>query len=375
MKKFILKYLLLSFSVFLILPACVKDMEIDIQDTNSEVVVTCLFNPEDKWKLTLSETKNIQENDDIFIEDANVEIIAETGEIIALSYTGKKGVYKSDDYPEMGKTYNLKINIPDHNEITAQSTVPDFIKATVPDFEIKWVKYLYPNDLMDYDVFPLQVNFGETIQDARFLFRARTFNPCEGYNRYMLTMDTLEKLKKAGLPENAYSELAKLVDQWIVDQYTYDHILFDLVFFEDFNLKQKLSHLLYQDLKQKTVSTREYEAFHPAACFEDDNWLNNISYDVFTVIGKGQNINQADLLYADTNLKYSMENNQKDNKEFWLEIIRGDSDYIEYYRTYILQVSQRINPYSEPVMVHSNINNATGIFAGYNRQMIHLFNY
>jgi hypothetical protein len=132
---------------------------------------------------------------------------------------------------------------------------------------------------------------------------------------------------------------------------------------------------LYQDLKQKTVSTREYEAFHPAACFEDDNWLNNISYDVFTVIGKGQNINQADLLYADTNLKYSMENNQKDNKEFWLEIIRGDSDYIEYYRTYILQVSQRINPYSEPVMVHSNINNATGIFAGYNRQMIHLFNY
>ena len=61
--------------------------------------------------------------------------------------------------------------------------------------------------------------------------------------------------------------------------------------------------------------------------------------------------------------------------EFWLEIIRGDTDYIEYYRTYILQVSQRINPYSEPVMVYSNINNATGIFAGYNRQMIHLFNY
>ena len=70
-----------------------------------------------------------------------------------------------------------------------------------------------------------------------------------------------------------------------------------------------------------------------------------------------------------------MEQNHSRDEEFWLEAIQASKDYIEYYRTYILQVSQRINPFSEPVIVHSNIKNATGIFAGYNRQMILLFTY
>ncbi len=373
MKKFIFKYLLVSFSVFFTFPACVKDMEIDVPETTKEVVVTCLFNPQDKWELTLSETKNIQESDDIYIEDANVEITSETGEIIVLDYTGQKGVYKSDDYPEMGKTYTLKVNIQGHKEISAESTVPNFVKATVPDFEIKWVKYLYPNNLMDYDVFPLQVNFGETVQDARFLFRSYYFDPSEGYKRYMLTMESLDKLKKAGLPENAYTESVTLVDQWLVNQWAFDHILYDFVV--DFDLKNRLSHLLHQELKQKTVSAREYEAFGRSVCFGNDFWLNNVSYDVITVIGEGQNINQADLLYSEMNLKYNMDKNSPMGWEFWLEAVQGSKDYIDYYRSYILQVSQRINPYSEPVMVQSNLNNATGIFAGFNRQMILLFIY
>ena len=373
MKKFILKYLLLSFSVFLIIPACIKDMEIDVPETNKEVIVSCLFNPLDKWELTLSETKNILENDDIFIEGANVEIIAENGEIITLDYSGDKGVYKSDDYPEMGKSYALKINIPGHKEITAKGTVPDFVKATVPDFEIKWVKYLYPNDLKDYDVFPLQVNFGDILQDARYLFRAHTFNPREGYNRYILTTSSLKKLSEQGLPSHVYDVLLKIVDEWRINSFDFYSPVFNLI--DDYQIQSKFSSLLGSELKEKTVNVRAKEAFVSSQCFEDDNWLNNISYDTHTVIGEGQNISKAHLLYADSNLKYSMENNKKKNMEFWLEIIRGDSDYIEYYRTYILQVSQRINPYSEPVMVYSNINNATGIFAGYNRQMIHLFTY
>ena len=113
MMKSVFKYLLVSFSVVLALPSCVKDMEIDVPGINREVVVSCLFNPQDKWELTLSETKNIQENEDIFIEDAIVEITSGTGEIITLNYSGEKGVYKSDDYPGMGKTYTLKVNIRD----------------------------------------------------------------------------------------------------------------------------------------------------------------------------------------------------------------------------------------------------------------------
>lgn len=348
-------------------------MEIDVPNTKREVVVTCLFNPQDTWELTLSETKFLDEDEDIFIEDANVEIIAETGEIIVLNYSGDRGIYRSGDHPKMGKSYTLKVNIPGHSEISAESTVPDFVKASVPDFEIKWVKYLYPNNLMDYDVFPLQVDFGETVHNARFLFRSYYFDPNVGYKRYMLTTQSLEKLKLAGLPENVYRESIKLVDQWLVNLWTFTHILYDFV--DEYNLRAKLVHLLHQELKQKTVSEREYEAFGRSVCFGNDFWLNNVSYDVMTTIGEAENVTQAKLLYANANLKYSMEHNNSLNQEFWLEALQASKDYIEYYRTYILQVSQRINPYSEPVMVHTNIKNATGIFAGYNRQMVFLFTY
>jgi len=373
MKQVIVKYSFILFTVFLTLTACVKDMEIDIPDTHREIVVACLFNPQDKWELTLSETKLLVEDEDIFIDDASVEITSETGENITLTYSGENGLYISDEYPESGRNYTLKVNIPGHKVITAKSKVPNFVKATVPDFEIKWIKYLYPNNLMDYDAFPLEVNFGETIQEARFLFRAQNFDPRYGYNRYMLTSESLEKLEQEGLPGNASKELLRFVDQWQISQREFDKILFDFV--GDFNLRQRLLSLLHKEIKQKSVPTRENEAFRSTVCFGNDFWLNNISYDVTTVIGEGENIGSANLLYANANLKYSMENSQKRNVEFWLEITQGSKDYIDYYRSYILQVSQRINPYSEPVIVHTNLKNATGIFAGYNRQMVLLFTY
>lgn len=373
MKKLITKYILISLALILTLSACVKDMEINIHDTSRAVVVTCLFNPQENWELTISETKTLHEDEDIYIDGALVEITSETGEQFTLNYTGEKGIYKNNNYPEMGKTYTLTISIPGHDEITAQSTVPVFVNATVPGFEIKWVKYLYPNNLMDYDVFPLKVNFDENINDARFMFRALTFNPQEGYKRYMLTVESLTKLQKIGLPEDAYNELYKLVDKWRVSMGDFTKVIIYNV--DDIQLRSILYTQVQQELKQKTASTREKEAFNHAVCFQDDAWLYNISYDMFTVIGESKDINQAALLYASANLKYHMDRDRPWGWEFWLEVTRGSNEYIEYYRTYILQVSQRINPYSEPVMVHSNITNATGIFAGYNRQMIHLFTY
>lgn len=373
MKKTIFKYLLISLVIVLTLPACVKEMEIDVQNANREVVVTCLFNPKDHWKLTLSKTKTLHENNDLYIEDAVVEISSGSGERFLLDYAGKRGKYISDKKPKEGESYTLKVNIPEREEITAQGMVPKIVKATVSDFEIKWVKYLYPNDLMDYDVFPLTVNFENSINDAKFLFRAYSFNPDEGYKRYMLTMASLKKLEEEGLPSNVYEKLLELVDQWRISSFDYIECVLNLI--EDYEISSRYSYLLQEKIKQKTISNREYEAFLKGACFEDDSWLNNISYDVITVLGEGQDITKADLLYADSNLKYSMDNNRERNEEYWLEVVRGDSDYLEYYRTYILQVSQRINPYSEPVMVHSNITNATGIFAGFNRQMIYLFKY
>ena len=368
----ILKYFLISLSLLFALSACIKDMEIDIQDINNEIVVSCLFNPNHNWELSLAKTKTINENEDRYIENASVEISSESGETFRLNYSGEMGKYMYNKRPVAGETYHLKINVPGHDVITGQSMVPNFVQASVPDVEIKWIKYLYPNNLLDYDVFPITVRFKETIKDARFMFRARTFDKLEGYKRYMLTSESLAKLKAEGLPDFYVAKLGKMADKWYLSKWDFTIVLYHE---KDYEMSAYFYARLQQEAKEKTVTEREEIAFRPGICFENDTWLSNISYDVHTVFGKGQNIDQAALLYAEANLKHRMEQGNPSNLEFWLEVTHGSEDYIDYYQSYILQVSQRINPYSEPVMVHSNIKNATGIFAGYSRQMIHLFTY
>ena len=66
----------------------------------------------------------------------------------------------------------------------------------------------------------------------------------------------------------------------------------------------------------------------------------------------------------------------KTNKiENWLEVTSMNKDYYKYQESYIRQAFQAANPYVDVVQVYSNISNGVGIFAGYNRQMIHFFDY
>jgi len=53
------------------------------------------------------------------------------------------------------------------------------------------------------------------------------------------------------------------------------------------------------------------------------------------------------------------------DSDFYIEIMCGSENFISYMETAILQLAYAINPFAEPVKVHSNIQNGTGIFAGY----------
>ena len=234
---------------------------------------------------------------------------------------------------------------------------------------------MFPNDLLDRDVFPITINFEKQLINAPVVFRALLFNPNYGYKRYLLSSSALQKLEQIGIPAIAARRLEKLTDKWQMSTE---------VFLDCFKgtgtIDKELNYynLLAPELKERTVTTREYDAFYSTECFANNEWLNNISIDTRTIFGIGEFVEKADLFYADPNLKYLMESgnyNSNDKREYWVEVAQCSLDYYEYYRTYILQVSQRINPYSEPVIVYSNIKNGVGIFAGFNRQMLHVLTY
>jgi hypothetical protein len=345
-------------------------MEIDMLQTNEKLVVNCLFNSNKDWELLLSRTKRLDEKNVDFIENATVEIFAEGEETIQLNHD-KNGIYRANSKPQVGKTYTLKVNVEGYEELSAQGTIPPTIQAEIEDFEINWLKYLFPNDLLDYDVFPLTVNFEKTVEQAHFFFRAHSFIPEFGYNRYMLASSSLEKMEAEGLPQEVAKQLEEIADVWQVNSYMFTDCLTPIAARPDYI---NYYNMIENSLKKKKVSNREYEAFQHSECFADDAWLNNISEDTYTVFGEGGNARSAQLLYSESNLFYEMQSGHNLTKEYWLEVSQVDPNYFEYYKAYILQINQRGNPYSGPVKAYTNITNGVGIFAGFNRQMIHLFN-
>jgi len=69
-------------------------------------------------------------------------------------------------------------------------------------------------------------------------------------------------------------------------------------------------------------------------------------------------------------------NDQTDYKEeYWLDVTGMSEDYYKYQKTYIKQVENKNNPFASVIEVYTNIENGVGIFAGYNRQMIHFKDY
>ena len=353
--------------------SCTRDMDVHIKNVEKKIVVQGLFSDEEGWDIVLLTTKDMTQNIDTYVKNATVEIASGTDPIIRLHYT-KFGHYQSEQKPVAGKAYTLKIDTPGYDEISAQSSIPVPVKAKVEDFKINWLTYMYPNDLLDYDVFPLTVRFEKPVPDANIIFRAEIFNPESGYNRYLLPSSAVKELEQQGIPPLAATRLRQVADQWQISRDVFEKCFNGT---EAYTEITNHYNMLREKLRKKTVKQREYAAFEPTMCFADDNWISNISYDTYSVFGQGQQVEKASLFYADPNLKYDMQYNSrpKPGKEYWLEVTQGNADYYEYYRTYILQISQRLNPYSGPVEVYSNIKNGVGIFAGYHRQMIHILTY
>jgi hypothetical protein len=355
-----------------LLQSCTKEMEIDVKNAEKKIVVQCLFSDEESWDVIILTTKGLIDDSDKYIDNATVEIRSGSTSIF-LDSEGD-GHYESSQKPVPGEIYELRVNVPGYEEVRAQSSIPVSVEALAKDFEINWLTYMYPNDLTDYDAFPVTILFEKPIQNANIIFRAKLFNPQYGYKRYLLSSQSLKKLEGQGIPAVSVTRLEKIVDKWQTDTE---------IFSDCFNgtgtMAEELNYYnwLRKELQEKTVKQREYDAFYSTECFANDEWLSNISYDTRNVFGQKQSVQQAGLLYADPNLKYYMEEHYSgsDKREYWVEVVQASPEYYEYYRTYILQVSQRMNPYSEPVEVYTNVRNGVGVFAGYQRQMIHLLTY
>lgn len=141
-KKIILLYLSAC-----CLSSCIKDVGINIPKQSPKLVVNCLFNPENNWKvfvgsaMPLTDTATISaiSNADITLNGDNVPV--------DLRYSDS-GYYLSNLKPKAGVKYTITVSVPGFDPIEATDSIPAGLSVT--SYKLDTIPVLItPSDIFD----------------------------------------------------------------------------------------------------------------------------------------------------------------------------------------------------------------------------------
>ncbi len=358
-------YLLIVF----IFVSCVKDLELPTEKPDQTIVVNCLFSEDSNWKVSLTRIRSFADQSETFVDDARVFIVPENNDTIHLTHL-KDGIYTVDEKPASGVQYQLVIDAGNSGKITATSSIP--VKPVISDIRPSTQSAIYFSNanLTDYTVLPLSFRISGNDQANFVRFRLYNFDTDWGYKRYMVTKETISALREKKFPEDYLSELEKLIG---VSMSTYQY----------WTIRRELSHKyeppyigidITPYLKEIKVKTRYADAFQAGYLFSNSNWLSNVSKDIWNVLGEYSGTQESSLFVSDVAV-LNKGNKTNYKEEYWLETVAMSEAYYNYQKSYIKQLVNKENPFASVVEVYSNIENGVGIFAGYNRQMIHFKDY
>lgn len=155
-----MKYLsLLSLiCITLFYTSCEEDFVLTKKEFSPQLVINSVFKPGHKWVVHVSTSRDILNHESHIknIDNANVIIIEKSSQYkIYLKYKGD-GIYSSDYYPpQLGKTYELVVEVPGYKTVKAQSIAPkkanivNIIKDVV-DEKVSKVNFEVKNDSNQY---------------------------------------------------------------------------------------------------------------------------------------------------------------------------------------------------------------------------------
>lgn len=357
----------------LILSSCTKDLNLPFEKPDQTMVVNCLFSESESWKVTLTRIKSFSDPSDSYVDDARVAIVPENKDTIHLTYS-KNGIYLSEEMPASGIHYQLVINEDKREKITAKSSIP--VEPVISEINPSTQKTIYFSNanLSDYPVLPLNFKISADVQTNFVRFKLYTFNTKWGYTRYMVTKAIISELREEKYPEDFISELEKLIGVSMNLEQSRSLVReigekYGLAFNGVIGIGMAISKL-----KEIKVTTRYDDAFQSGLLFSNNAWSNNVSKDIFNVLGEFSGTIETNLFVS--YIPVLNKNTQTDYKEeYWLQVVSMSEDYYKYQKSFIKQVVNQSNPFASVIEVYSNIQNGVGIFAGYNRQMIHFKDY
>lgn len=121
--------------ILAIISSCQESIDPSTLEFEKKMVLHCLFNPGETWRLKLETSWNIVDPDDssAFIEGAEIILMdANDRSLGPFNYRGN-GIYEiPNEYPDLGMSYRIEIQHPDYPSLFAESQVPELFE--IEDF-------------------------------------------------------------------------------------------------------------------------------------------------------------------------------------------------------------------------------------------------
>jgi hypothetical protein len=328
MKKIIkLSILFLLTNLFF---SCDKNLEISVQEYDPKLVVNCFFNPDENWTVHVSQSLALLDTNIIIgydglpnvidpITNANVLIYEENNKIDSLHFVWSDTMYNLGYYisysqkPEVSKNYTIKVTAPGFKNIYAEDNVPE---------------YAFINSVSIVD----SINITDT-----------TFTGYLNNWYYNLEIDIHDEPQI----ENYY------------------HI-----------------GITYNQSEDSILNYEPFGSTDPVILAD----AAEVSIYGSRIVARGQYVNEgefagfgaifSDRLFKDRDytmkIKYIFCDEYKDIDKFTVRLTALSESFYKY----LLNISQKINaeieqnPFAEPIIIYTNVNNGAGIFAGYSTAKI-----
>lgn len=313
-----MKNTLFFITIALLFLSCYSTTEVNMPDDESLLVVNAInFQPDSVWLIEVSKSEPYLKNNDFqFIDDALVVIKDENGIELQLEAINIKEriFYTTNQKPETGKRYQLKINTSEFRDVTATSELPNPVQVEAITVDSTLLREAY-------DYYTKNGNYGH-YKDLPINCQIIINDPGEVDNYYQLCLYRETENSYIGLDGN------------LVENYSFHERYF--VSNDDGSLDQMI-------ISDETFNGTLYR------------WNTYVPIEAFY------------------DYKYSAHSNYKLKLHFTLRHL--SREYYKYKETLQFQNKRNSDPFAQPVIVFNNIEKGVGIFAGFSQAVMTLKNH
>ena len=302
--KYILLFSILASLIFSI--ACEKTIDIDIEDSKPKIVLNAEINPDSTIKVHISRSRHILDIANLStLNDAEVKLFEDETFIGNLIYDASISCYCINYKPIQGKNYKFVVSHQQFETINATSQILEKIKPISIDTSRSFGQY-------NEEQINISIKFKDPANEKNYyMLKLRSKYKAEIWDPDLITIDTIYEV-----PDTTIIDISQ-------GGYYYADAIDPMHFSSnDLNLEDG-------DYLRSLVIADEF--------FDGKEYVLKISLDAFS-------------------LPYT-----SDTTVVYIDFYAISQDYYKYLRSEKKYQNSSGDPFSEPVMVFTNVENGLGI--------------